>query len=320
MSFVPFANVPEGVPAGRITAYVTSFEADGSDPGMVPDDTPDSIPLDGTVTITPRVGTMKWPGLPKPQTSVMSALVCPVIDGDLYRPGTTLQNYQDVDPGVTVVATDQPDAQPSTVQYEVRWNLTGARVQPQTTPIDVPANGVVDLATVIPASPEPGTVQVTYTVDRERAEAAADLAEGFAGEAETARDQAVTAKDQAGVSAGEAAASALAVAAPGHTVTWDGAETLPVGEGFILATLTGDTTLSLPARGTAAESVNLLVEQDTTGGRKLTLEGAATAYGVAIQLTDDAHALDFITLVWTGSQWLTFMGAANLLIPAEWVV
>lgn len=186
MSFVPFANVPEGIPSGKITAYVTSFEADGSDLGLVPDDTPDSIPLDGTITITPRVGTMNWPDLPKPQKSVMSAMVCPVIDGDLYRPGTTLQNYQDVEPGVYVIASEQPDAQPDKVQYEVRWGLPSARVQPPTTIIDVPAGGTVDLATVIPASPEPGTVIVVSTVDRERAEEAAERAELAAERAENA--------------------------------------------------------------------------------------------------------------------------------------
>ena len=38
------ANVPEGIVWGRVTAYVTSFVADG---------TPDAIPLDGTITLTP---------------------------------------------------------------------------------------------------------------------------------------------------------------------------------------------------------------------------------------------------------------------------
>ena len=87
-------------------------------------------------------------------------------------------------------------------------------MSPAAVTIDVPSQGTVDLATVIPATPGPGKVVVVSTVDRERAEAARDAAEaavdtaetaatvavtargaaeGFAGDAETARDQAVTA-------------------------------------------------------------------------------------------------------------------------------
>ena len=44
-------NVPEGIVWGRVTAYVTSFVADGVT--ALPDGTPDAIPLDGTITLTP---------------------------------------------------------------------------------------------------------------------------------------------------------------------------------------------------------------------------------------------------------------------------
>ena len=204
------ANVPEGIVWGRVTAYVTSFVADGGT--ALPDGTPDAIPLNGTVTFTPTVGVMAFPTLTPPQQAAIQSLQCPIIGGVLYAPGTTPENVGDRDPGVILVASEQPLGLPDRVQYKVTWALEGAQVAPVT--IDVPSQATVDLATVIPATPGPGKVVVVSTVDRERAEdaasaaeAAADtaetaatvavtaktLAEGFAGDAETARDQAVTA-------------------------------------------------------------------------------------------------------------------------------
>ena len=53
------ANVPEGIVWGRVTAYVTSFVADGGT--GFPDGTPDAIPLNGTITLTPTAHTQKVP-------------------------------------------------------------------------------------------------------------------------------------------------------------------------------------------------------------------------------------------------------------------
>ena len=206
------ANVPEGIVWGRVTAYVTSFVADGGT--ALPDGTPDAIPLNGTITLTPTVGVMTFPTLTPPQQAVIQSLACPVIGGVLYAPGTTPENVGDRDPGVILVASEQPLGLPDRVQYKVTWALEGAQVTPVT--IDVPSQATVDLATVMPAKPGPGTVVVVSTVDRERAEdaataaansagsafddaaiaqgarlgaeAARDAAEGFAGDAETARD------------------------------------------------------------------------------------------------------------------------------------
>ena len=75
-----FANVPEGIVWGRVTAYVTSFVADGGT--ALPDGTPDAIPLNGTITLTPTVGVMVFPTLTPPQQAVIQSLACPVIGGD----------------------------------------------------------------------------------------------------------------------------------------------------------------------------------------------------------------------------------------------
>ena len=196
------ANVPEGIVWGRVTAYVTSFVADGGT--ELPDGTPDAIPLDGTITLTPTVGVMVFPTLTTPQQAVIQSLVCPVIGGVLYAPGTTPENVGDRDPGVILVASEQPLGQPDRVQYNVTWALEGARVSPPPMTIDVPSQGTVDLATVIPAKPGPGTVIVVSTVDRERAETAREGAEAAADTAETAATVAVTAKNLAEGFAGDA--------------------------------------------------------------------------------------------------------------------
>ena len=168
------ANVPEGIVWGRVTAYVTSFVADGDT--ALPDGTPDAIPLNGTITLTPTVGVMVFPTLTPPQQAVIQSLQCPIIGGVLYAPGTTPENVGDRDPGVILVASEQPLGLPDRVQYNVTWALEGARVSPPPVTIDVPSQATVDLATVIPATPGPGKVIVVSTVDRERAEAAADTA------------------------------------------------------------------------------------------------------------------------------------------------
>ena len=178
------ANVPEGIVWGRVTAYVTSFVADGDT--ALPDGTPDAIPLNGTITLTPTVGVMVFPTLTPPQQAVIQSLQCPIIGGVLYAPGTTPENVGDRDPGVILVASEQPLGLPDRVQYNVTWALEGARVSPPPVTIDVPSQATVDLATVIPATPGPGKVTVVSTVDRERAEAAAALAELAAERAENA--------------------------------------------------------------------------------------------------------------------------------------
>ena len=204
------ANVPEGIVWGRVTAYVTSFVADGGT--ELPDGTPDAIPLDGTITLTPTVGVMVFPTLTTPQQAVIQSLVCPVIGGVLYAPGTTPENVVDREPGVILVASEQPLGLPDRVQYNVTWALEGARVSPPTVTIDVPSQGTVDLATVIPATPGPGKVIVVSTVDRERAEAARLGAEAARDAAEGSAQAASGSAGVASVKAGEASGSAVAAA------------------------------------------------------------------------------------------------------------
>ena len=169
----PMAAVPSEVNYGRITAHFVAFLADLEDDDLIPDE----IPLNGTVILTPTVGILKFPNTVPPRTAVIQTVRCPLIDGHLYPPGTPLGGPFPPVPGVIVVASDQPAGLPTTVQWTATFELVGARVQPRPITFNVPANGVVDLTTVMPATPTPGTVVVVSTESAERAEAAAERAE-----------------------------------------------------------------------------------------------------------------------------------------------
>lgn len=200
MSFLfgTFANVPDTVNAGCIMGHFVNFQADEDG-----DQRPDEVPVGGTVNITPTVQFMRWSATEPPRLAVMASISCPVIEGDIYPPGTTAEDVTNklVDPGVWVVATDQPSAQPTTVQYSVSFRFTGTRAQPPNVTVTVPTDSVVDLVDILPSSPEPGTVTVVSSADRE-------LAEQAAAEAINARDDAETAATAAKASETKAATEA----------------------------------------------------------------------------------------------------------------
>lgn len=79
-------------------------------------------------------------------------VVCRISDGVLYGPDGTV--------GVDLLATDSPGVSPSVVQYRATWALHGVRKQPASVVFDVLAGGVVDLATVVPATVQPGVERV----------------------------------------------------------------------------------------------------------------------------------------------------------------
>ena len=197
----PMAAVPSEVNYGRIRANFVAFIAD--DNGNVLEE----VPLEGNVILTPTVGVLRFPSTSPPRTAVIQTLQCPVIGGILYPPGTPLGGPFPSQTGVAAVASDQPAGLPTTVQWTASFSLENTSAQPNPVTFEVPSGGVVDLTTVMPATPEPGIVVVVSTETAERAEAAATAAANSAGSAfddaaiaqgarlgaETARDQAVTA-------------------------------------------------------------------------------------------------------------------------------
>jgi len=162
------SDAPDPVRYGRVTGKFVQFLADSPDEG----NRPDELPLVGTVRLEPLVSVVRWPTASPPRTAVVSPVQCPIIGGILYPPGTSWGELPDVD-GVFVIATDQPDAQPATVQWQAVFSFQGVTARPPNVVFEVPAGGVVDLSTVIPANPAPGVVNVVTTQVAERAEQAA---------------------------------------------------------------------------------------------------------------------------------------------------
>ncbi|MGX9349394.1 hypothetical protein [Microbacterium sp. KNMS] len=206
------ADIPEGVPWGVVVARFGAFASDGPDAGRVPDERL----LSGTVTLTPSVEWVQFPGIAKAGRYHVDTLVCPVIDGLMYPPETTEPPEQD---GVPAIATAQPNGVPQYVQWTATFNLDGVDTQPAPVLFNVPGDGgEVDLAAQVGAEELVPYVTVVSTEDRERAEAASadamqwmmmsqtsansasvarDEAVDARSGAETARDQAVAARDEA---------------------------------------------------------------------------------------------------------------------------
>ena len=158
------SDVPDGVAYGRVIGRFVSFLADGPDEG----DVPDEIPLSGDVVLTPRVSVVRWPTVVPPRMAVIQSLTPPIVGGVLSGPGG-------VGEGVFVVATEQPHGEPSRVQWTASFRFSGVSPQPSPVTFEVPADGVVDLSTIVPVGPVPGTVTVVSHEDRVAAEAAAEI-------------------------------------------------------------------------------------------------------------------------------------------------
>ena len=191
----PMAAVPSEVNYGRIRANFVAFIAD--DNGNVLEE----LPLEGNVILTPTVGVLRFPSTSPPRTAVIQTLQCPVIGGILYPPGTPLGGPFPSQTGVAAVASDQPAGLPTTVQWTASFSLENTSAQPNPVTFNVPANGVVDLTTVMPATPTPGTVVVVSTETAERAELAADTATQRASEAASSATAAATSATAADSSA-----------------------------------------------------------------------------------------------------------------------
>ena len=250
---MPMVNVPDMVQYGTVTARLVAFFADTLDDG---DQILDEIPMTGVVVLTPTVGVVRFPTTVPPRTAVVQALRCPIIGGDLYPPDTVVGALP-AQPGVVVVASSQPVGLPDTVQWTATFELVGVRVQPRSITFEVPSGGVVDLTTVIPAAPTPGTVVVVSTESRDRAEAAAATATQKATAAASSATAAATSATNAATSASAAASSASNAASSAGSINWAGLS----GKPAVIA-----------AGATAAEARTAIgaAEQQDTGWRALT--------------------------------------------------
>ena len=212
----PMAAVPSEVNYGRIRANFVAFIAD--DNGNVLEE----VPLEGNVILTPTVGVLRFPSTSPPRTAVIQTLQCPVIGGILYPPGTPLGGPFPSQTGVAAVASDQPAGLPTTVQWTASFSLENTSAQPNPVTFEVPSGGVVDLTTVMPATPEPGIVVVVSTESRDRAEAAAATATQKASAAASSATAAATSATNAATSASAAQTARAGAETAAASISWAG--------------------------------------------------------------------------------------------------
>ena len=196
------------LPKGRITGRFMHITADSEDG----DTNPDFTPAAGSVIIAPMVPVMRFPGQTPPLVGLMEPIICPVIGGLMYRPGTDATDVGDpLTLGVTVPASDQPDGNPKVMLYEATFMFENRDIQPAPVAFMVPTDGVVDLSVPIPAAPEqPAIVAVSY-VDASQAIAANAAAQGWATSASLKADNAAASATAAASSATAAQAAAAAL-------------------------------------------------------------------------------------------------------------
>lgn len=79
-------------------------------------------------------------------------------------------------------------------------------------------------------------------------------------------------------------------------------------------TLTGNVALSLPTSVTGARTrvFVLTIRQDATGGRTVGFAAAGVKSSAPIVLSTAANAVDIITLLWTGQEWVGIVTALGI--------
>lgn len=218
---------------------------------------------------------------------------------------------------IQLPATDDADVQPNGWTYKVEETFSrgGGRTFEMEVPLASATDGI-DISSVAPLEPSSGdpTAFVTLTAFQQVTDDAAQ-AVSDAAQAKTDAATAVAASANANTTAASAVAQVGIERMPVSSgLSWTGAvdlTTLAATARTIRATLTGNVTLALPTPPSdVSYTITLLLTQDATGSRTLTLPAAClSAYGVDPVLTTSGGATDVIHLMWTGASWLAFMAA-----------
>ena len=144
-------GLPANVGFGRVTGRLIRAILDGP---IDPDTEPDGVPIEGAkVTFTASVNRV----VNRTATPPVSIFIDPVTvvtnsDGILVSPDGT--------EGVTLVASDDADLDPSGWTYKV--TMTAPSISALSWSITVPEGSVQDLATAIPVPANPGTAVVEW--------------------------------------------------------------------------------------------------------------------------------------------------------------
>lgn len=146
------ATAPTNISYGTITGQYLAAIQDGLDPDFYPD----AVPCEGTITFYANiVYATDATASPNPVTIVPKAITA-YLDSDGYIGLNTVNGFQR---GISLIATDDPDLNPTGFTYTVSPNLSvnGERVAFPTFSITVPSNSTQDLTTITPVPASPGT-------------------------------------------------------------------------------------------------------------------------------------------------------------------
>ena len=179
-------GLPANVGFGRVTGRLIRAILDSP---IDPDTEPDGVPIEGAkVTFTASVGRV----VNRTATPPVSIFIDPVTvvtnaDGILVSPDGT--------EGVTLVASDDADLDPSGWTYKV--TMTAPSISALSWSITVPEGSIQDLATAIPVPANPGTAVVEWQRLRDEVlgyrDDAREAADSAAESAQHVKDGAVTA-------------------------------------------------------------------------------------------------------------------------------
>lgn len=150
-------DVPAEVLWGQVTGYFTQALADTDDVGNAPD----AIPMNGTITLVPSPNYVKFPTTTPPQMVTLRPIELTLVNG--YLKAADAANPDEV----FILASSQPNGSPDHIVWTVQFNLEGlsSNEQPANMVIEVPAGGVVNIVTAMPASPDPGIAYVLAAPD-----------------------------------------------------------------------------------------------------------------------------------------------------------
>jgi len=89
----------------------------------------------------------------------------------------------------------------------------------------------------------------------------------------------------------------------------------PYGSSYLFdVTLAGNVTLSLPSSPSGARTrlFVLTIRQDATGGRTVDFAGAGVLSSAPIVLSTAPNAVDIISILWTGQEWVGIVTALGI--------
>ncbi|XP_068917829.1 uncharacterized protein [Tenebrio molitor] len=184
------SNISYGTVVGRFIRAI----ADGADP----DRDPDGVALDGLIIrFTPSATIFKNATAEGGPVTIVADPIAVTTNADGVVVGP------DGLPGVRLVATDDPDLQPTGWTWSV--SITGANAPSIDFSFPLPSDATVDLTTLIPVPASPGESLDEWILAVTQAQAAASEASGSAADAEASAQAAALAAEEAGKSAYELA-------------------------------------------------------------------------------------------------------------------